>query len=62
MTRKPVSNIAESVRHKLLNQSNLMGQDFQLFLNRFFRERFLYRLGESAYKGRYLQKVLSVKP
>jgi hypothetical protein len=56
MTRKPVSNLAESIRQKLLNQSKGGNEDFQLVLNRYFRERFLFRLGESRFRNRYLLK------
>ncbi len=56
MSQKHPSNLADSVRQKLLHRSKESGQDFQLLLNRYFRERFLFRLGSSKYRKRYLLK------
>ncbi len=56
MSRANPSNLIDSIRQRLLNQAKLSGQDFQLILNQFFRERFLFRLGSGEYKERYLLK------
>lgn len=41
MTRRPVVNIAASVRAQLLALSRKTGEDFQFLLQRFAAERFL---------------------
>lgn len=48
MTRKSPTNLAESVRQRLLNLARHKGEDFQVTLNNYFLERFLYRLSRSA--------------
>ena len=55
MSRSPM-NIAASVRARLLNRSRESGEDFQLLLVRYAAERFLYRLGQSAHRDRYVLK------
>lgn len=51
-----VSNIAASVRQKLLNRAKQQGDDFQLLLVRYANERLLYRLSQSQYKDRFILK------
>jgi hypothetical protein len=49
-------NMAASVHDRLLNGSRTRGEDFQFILQRYAAERFLYRLGESTYRDRYVLK------
>jgi predicted nucleotidyltransferase component of viral defense system len=53
--RKP-TNVAASVRARLLNLSRQRGEEFQLVLSDFATERLLYRLGVSPYSDRYILK------
>ena len=52
MTRRPLRNVAASVRTKLLNRARAKGEDFQFLLQRYAAERFLHRLGGSDYRSR----------
>ena len=56
MTKRPITNVAESVHRRLLNHSRQTGEDFQFLLQRYAAERLLYRLGESAHRGRFVLK------
>lgn len=56
MTRKNLSDIAASVRQRLLNMAKGQGEDFQLVLTRFVLERFLYRLGCSQFREQFILK------
>ena len=56
MSRNDPSNKAASVRQKLLNRSREKGEDFQVLLNRYALERFLYRLSCSAHRDRFVLK------
>lgn len=56
MTRRPLTDVAASVRARLYNRSRETGEDFQFLLERYAGERFLYRLGESAYRDRFVLK------
>ena len=56
MTRGPVRNVGASVRARLLQRSRETGEGFQLLLQRYGAERFLYRLGESGYRDRFVLK------
>ena len=47
---------AESIRHRLRNRVRERGEDVQFALQRYAQERFLYRLGESAYRDRFILK------
>jgi predicted nucleotidyltransferase component of viral defense system len=53
--RRP-SNVAGSVRHRLLNLSKEKGEDFTLTLVRYAAERFLYRLSQSPYAEHFILK------
>ncbi len=55
MSRQP-RNLAASVRDRLLARSRERGEDFQFVLQRYGAERFLYRLGQSAYRDRFVLK------
>ena len=39
-----------------MNRSRETSEDFQFLLERYARERFLYRLGESQHRERYVLK------
>lgn len=56
MTRKSPANLAESVRQRLLNLARHKGEDFQVTLNNYFFERFLYRLSRSEVHNRFVLK------
>jgi predicted nucleotidyltransferase component of viral defense system len=49
-------NIAESVRARLLNLSKQRGDEFQLTLANYVIERFLYRLGQSPLRDKFVLK------
>jgi len=51
-----MSNVAASVRARLLNVAKAQGSDFQQVLVRFALERILYRLTQSQYADRFLLK------
>ena len=54
MTDKP--NLAASVAARLLNRSKQTGDDHQVLLTSYCLERFLYRLGVSALRDRFVLK------
>lgn len=54
------TNMAASIRARLLNRARTEGTDFQLFLDRYACERFLYRLGESEVRDRFILKGASL--
>src|SRR5262249_35860751 len=54
MTRRPITNVAASVRDRLLNRSRQTGEDFQFLLQRYAAERLLYRLGQAAHRDRFV--------
>lgn len=56
MTRKPVSNIAASVRQRLLNHAHALGRPFNEVLQYYALERFLYRLSTSDQADRFVLK------
>ncbi len=56
MKREPPKDLAASVRARLFNHSQHAHADFQLILTRYAIERFLYRLGQSAYRERFILK------
>ena len=53
---EPGRNLAQSVHHRLLNRAREQGEDFNLVLIRYAMERFLYRLGRSRHKDRFILK------
>jgi hypothetical protein len=55
MTRV-LTNIAASVHERLLNGARERAEDFNLTLKRYAGERFLYRLGQSRHRDRYVLK------
>lgn len=56
MTHGKRRNVGASVRARLMNRSRETSEDFQFLLERYARERFLYRLGESQHRERYVLK------
>lgn len=56
VTRRERRNVGASVRARLMNRSRNTGEDFQFLLQRYAAERFLYRLGESQHRERYVLK------
>lgn len=52
----PSPNTATSVRQRLLNVARESGEEYQLVLSRYVRERFLYRLAQSEHEGRFVLK------
>ena len=52
----PDRDRAESIRHRLRNRLRERGDDVQFGLQRYARERFLYRLGESRHRGQFVLK------
>jgi predicted nucleotidyltransferase component of viral defense system len=56
MTKRPITNVAASVRDRLLNRGRQSGEDFQFLLQRYAAERLLYRLGQSAHRARFVLK------
>lgn len=55
MARTP-TNIAASIRQRLLNLSRETGQDFNIVLVTYGLERLIYRLSVSAYRDRFVLK------
>jgi hypothetical protein len=49
-------NLAESIRHCLRNRFKESGEDISFGLQRYASERFLYRLGESSHRDRFILK------
>lgn len=49
-------NLPASVTARLLNQARQTGTDYQILLTNFCFERFLYRLGESQARDRFVLK------
>ena len=56
MTTRPLKNVGASVRARLLARSRKTGEDFQFLLWRYAVERFLFRLGRSPYRRRFVLK------
>jgi len=54
--RKPVTDIAASVRQRLLNLARQRNEDFGLIMSRYATERLLYRLAESPYADEFILK------
>lgn len=55
MTRPP-TDVAASVRARLLRLAQERGVDFQLLMTRYANERLLYRLAQSRHKSRFVLK------
>jgi len=57
--KKPTTNFGHSVRTRLLAIANERGVQLEYVLLRYAFERFLYRLGQSAYANRFVLKGAS---
>lgn len=49
-------NVAASVAARLLNRARQRGDDYQVLLTAYCFERFLYRLGASGLRDRFVLK------
>ncbi|MCJ7521492.1 MAG: nucleotidyl transferase AbiEii/AbiGii toxin family protein [Dehalococcoidia bacterium] len=56
MSKAQPTNVAASVRQRLLNLSRDKGEDFNFVLTQYALERFLYRLASSEYADRFVLK------
>ncbi len=56
MSKRTPTNVAASVRQRLLNLSKEKGEDFTLTLVRYAAERFLYRLSRSTHAEHFILK------
>ena len=56
MSKRTPTNVAASIRQRLLNLSKEKGEDFTLTLVRYAAERFLYRLSRSAHAEHFILK------
>lgn len=56
MSRDDLSNVATSVRQRLLNRAREQDEEYQLLLERYVQERFLHRLGQSRHDGEFVLK------
>ena len=56
MTDRPLTNVAASVRQRLLNRARAEGRAFQELATLYAMERFLYRLGRSPHAERFVLK------
>jgi predicted nucleotidyltransferase component of viral defense system len=56
VSKRVPTNVAASVRQRLLNLSKEKGEDFTLTLVRYVAERFLYRLSMSAHAEQFILK------
>ena len=56
MSKTQPTNVAASVRQRLLNLSRDKGEDFNFVLTQYALERFLYRLANSEYADRFVLK------
>jgi hypothetical protein len=53
---KPVTNVAASVRQRLLNLARTRNEDFGLLLTKYALERMLYRISQSEYQAIFVLK------
>jgi hypothetical protein len=56
MSAKDIRNLPSSVLARLLNLAKQTGDNYQVLLAKFVSERFLYRLGKSALRDRFVLK------
>jgi predicted nucleotidyltransferase component of viral defense system len=57
---KRVTNVAASVRQRLLNEAKRRGESFDYIVSLYARERFLARLGGSPHRNRFILKGATV--
>ena len=56
MSNEAVTNIAASVKQRLLNRARAQKEDFNLLLTKYALERVLYRISESSHKDAFVLK------
>ena len=56
MTQAVPTNVAASVKQRLLNRARERKEDFNLLLTKYGLERILYRIGQSRYKDSFVLK------
>ena len=56
MKKKPIKNLAASMRARLLERAHNRKEDFEFVLGRWVAERFLYRLGQSPQRDKFILK------
>lgn len=56
MSKSRIQNVAASIRERLLNKARTMNRPFNELLQYYAMERFLYRLGKSAYALKFVLK------
>jgi predicted nucleotidyltransferase component of viral defense system len=56
VSERSTRNPAASIQQRLLNRARETGEDFQVTLNNYLLERFLYRLGQSPARSRFVLK------
>jgi len=56
LSKRPVVDVAASVRQRLLNESRRLARPFDELLQYFAMERFLYRLSKSSYASSFVVK------
>jgi len=56
VTSESSRQLAQSIHQRLLNKARERQEDFNLILNHYALERFLYRLGQSSHRGRFILK------
>ncbi len=56
MSPKETGNLPSSVLARLLNLAKQTGDNYQVLLTKFVSERFLYRLGRSSFRDRFVLK------
>ena len=56
MTKKPTTNLAHSVRQRLLNEAKRTGRLYNELEQYFSMERFLYRLSQSPHADKFVLK------
>jgi len=56
MSDTSVKDVSASIRQRLLNLRRELGENFMMILNRYARERLLYRIGVSPYSDRFVLK------
>lgn len=58
--KRPVSNVAASIRQRLLTKAKRRGESFDYVVSLYARERFLARLAESPHRDRLILKGAAV--
>lgn len=56
MSQAAPTNVAASVKQRLLNRARERKEDFNLLLTKYGLERILYRIGQSKYKDSFVLK------